>query len=461
MPLIKLLRTSTFRLAVIYLALFVASVIALLGYVYWNTAGFLARQTDQAVQGELGDLVQQYGQGGPPLVVHTVIQRARDPRESLYLFLDPRGALLAGNLDHRPNIYPDAEGWLDFQYNRRTMDGVEQHAARARAVLLPGGYYLLVGRDVQERRAIENLITNSLFWAIVLTLAMGLLGGLFMSRNMLARVDAINRSSREIMQGDLTQRLPLGGAGDELDQLAANLNAMLDQIEALMVGMRQVTDNVAHDLKSPLNRLRNRLEVTLMQDPEKEEYRQALEKTISEADQLLNTFNALLMIARAEAGSLRDSMTWMNLNGVVSDVVELYEPLAEEQQVRLTFEAEGQARVRGNRELLAQALANLIDNALKHGRPASAGQGRIDVHLRPERGGALLSVGDNGGGIPEADRARVLGRFVRLEASRNTPGSGLGLSLAAAVTRLHGGDLSLSDNHPGLLATLRLPGIAR
>ena len=385
MLLTNLLKTSTFRLAVIYLALFAASAITLLAYVYWNTAGFLARQTDEAVEAEITGLAEQYRQGGLPLLVHTVIQRSRDPGQSLYLVLDPAGRVLAGTLDARPGVEPGADGWFDFNYNRKTLDGTEIKAARARAFFLQEGYYLLVGRDVQERREIESLITNALIWAIGLTVALGLAGGLFMSRNMLARVDDINRSSRDIMEGDLSQRLPIAGTGDELDQLGRNLNAMLDQIEALMTGMRQVTDNIAHDLRSPLNRLRNRLEVTLMQEASPADYRHALERTIAEADSLLGTFNALLMIARAEAGSLREAMTWVDLAAIVSDAAELYEPVAEQSNLTLHVEVEEGLQIRGNRELLSQATANLLDNALKHGLPQDADTDRsVTVSARPD-----------------------------------------------------------------------------
>ena len=462
MPLTNLLKTSTFRLAVIYLALFAASAITLLAYVYWNTAGFLARQTDEAVEAEITGLAEQYRQGGLPLLVHTVIQRSRDPGQSLYLVLDPAGRVLAGTLDARPGVEPGADGWFDFNYNRKTLDGTEIKAARARAFFLQEGYYLLVGRDVQERREIESLITNALIWAIGLTVALGLAGGLFMSRNMLARVDDINRSSRDIMEGDLSQRLPIAGTGDELDQLGRNLNAMLDQIEALMTGMRQVTDNIAHDLRSPLNRLRNRLEVTLMQEASPADYRHALERTIAEADSLLGTFNALLMIARAEAGSLREAMTWVDLAAIVSDAAELYEPVAEQSNLTLHVEVEEGLQIRGNRELLSQATANLLDNALKHGLPQDADTDRsVTVSARPDPErpgrGVVLAVADHGVGIPAGERHHVLERFVRLEASRNTPGSGLGLSLVAAVTRLHGGRIELEDNHPGLRVSLHLP----
>ncbi|MFN4230671.1 HAMP domain-containing sensor histidine kinase [Parvibaculum sp.] len=462
MPLIKLLKTSTFRLAVIYLALFAASAITLLAYVYWNTAGFLARQTDEAVEAEIAGLAEQYRQGGLPLLVHTVIQRSRDPGQSLYLVLDPAGRVLAGTLDGRPQVEPGPDGWFDFNYNRKTLDGTEVKAARARAFYLQEGFYLLVGRDVQERREIENLITNALIWAIGLTIALGLVGGLFMSRNMLARVDDINRSSRDIMEGDLSQRLPIAGTGDELDQLGLNLNAMLDQIEALMIGMRQVTDNIAHDLRSPLNRLRNRLEITLMQEASPEDYKQALEKTIAEADNLLGTFNALLMIARAEAGSLRDSMTWVDLSATLHDAAELYEPVAEEKDLSISIDVPEGLKIWGNRELLSQAVANLLDNAIKHGLPLDNGNDRTIVvaagtdPVRPGRG-VVLSVADHGQGIPPDERQHVLERFVRLEASRNTPGSGLGLSLVAAVARLHAGSIELEDNRPGLRVTLYLP----
>jgi len=458
----NLLRTSTFRLAVIYLALFAASAITLLAYVYWNTAGFLARQTDEAVEAEIGGLAEQYRQGGLPLLVHTVIQRSRDPGSSLYLVLDPAGRVLAGTLDARPQVEPGPDGWFDFDYNRKTLDGTEVKAARARAFYLQEGFYLLVGRDVQERREIENLITNALIWAIGLTVALGLVGGLFMSRNMLARVDEINRSSLDIMGGDLSQRLPIAGTGDELDQLGRNLNAMLDQIEALMTGMRQVTDNIAHDLRSPLNRLRNRLEVTLMQEASADDYRLALEKTIAEADNLLGTFNALLMIARAEAGSLRDSMSWVDLSTTLHDAAELYEPLAEEHDIKLSLDVPEKLMIWGTRELLSQAVANLLDNAIKHGLPTDPeGPRTIEIAAVPEmsRGvkSVALSVTDHGPGIPEDQRQHVLERFVRLEASRNTPGSGLGLSLVAAVARLHGGTVELDDAEPGLRVTLLLP----
>ena len=462
MPLIKLLKTTAFRLAVLYLALFAVSAAAVLAYVYWNTAGFLVSQTDEAVQSEITGLAEQYAQGGLPLLVSTVIQRSRDPDQSLYLVLDPRGQMLAGNLTSRPSVEPGSDGWIDFRYNRKTADGeIEVKAARARAFLLPEGFYLLVGRDIQERKGVEHIITGSLVWAVALTIGLGLIGGLLMSRNMLARVDAINRISRDIMQGELGRRLPVAGTGDELDQLELNLNAMLDQIEKLMTGMRQVTDNVAHDLRSPLSRLRNRLEVSLMEDLSRDEYRLVLERTIGEADQLLRTFNALLMIARAEAGSVREAMSNIDISDIVRDVAELYEPLVEERGFGMRISVAEGLSIRGNRELLFLALSNMSDNALKHGAPAGAeGEAVVEVGAALIGGQVCICVGDHGEGVPENERERVLDRFVRLEASRNTPGSGLGLSLVAAAARLHGGRVELSDNQPGLRVSLFFPVVA-
>ncbi|WP_422362835.1 sensor histidine kinase [Pyruvatibacter mobilis] len=464
MPLDKLLSTTTFRLALVYLALFLASASALLAYLYWNTAGFLARQTETTILAETSALVSQYDEGGRAALVHGVITKARDPRQNLYLLEDQNGEALGGNLTSWPLMASDTDGWLSFVYPRRTVEGeVEIHEAIAVMTRLPEGMSLLVGQDIEERRQLEAQITNALGWAVGAMIVLGILGGAIISRNLVARIDDINRTAKDIMGGELSRRIPVTGAGDEIDQLAENLNDMLDQIERLMLGMRQVTDNIAHDLRSPLNRLRNRLEVTLMKPATQEEYAQALEKSIHEADELLGTFNALLLIARAEAGAARDGMDWVDLSALAQDAAELYEPVAEEAGLRLDLAIEPGIEYHGHRELLAQAIANLLDNAIKHAaHPGGIGEGviRLAVRSRGSRG-AEVSVSDNGPGIAPDDRERVLGRFVRLEQSRNTPGSGLGLSLVSAVTRLHGGALRLEDNEPGLRVVIGLARRAR
>lgn len=457
----NLLYTTTFRLALIYLALFSASAIASLGYVYWNTAGFLARQTDESVQAEIEYLVEQYAQGGQPQLVHLVIQRSRDPREALYLIVDARGSVLGGNLDRRPGAMPDQKGWLDFEFHRRTLEGAELHAARARGVELIDGTFLIVGRDVQALKGIESLITTSLVWALVITIALGLIGGIIVSRNMLARVDEINQTSRNIMRGDFAQRISVTGSGDELDQLAENLNAMLEQIEKLMTGMREVTDNIAHDLRSPLNRLRTRLEMAMTGDMSPSLLRQELERSINDADLLLGTFNALLAIARAEAGSHKDNMARIDLSALVEDTVELYQPVAEDAGFECRADIAPALELFGHRDMMAQAMVNLLDNAIKHGCATSERKPSLAIEVKRVGATLSISVTDNGPGIASEDRQRVLDRFVRLEASRNTPGSGLGLSLAAAAAKLHGGSLVLEDAVPGLRAVMRLPALGK
>ena len=284
----------------------------------------------------------------------------------------------------------------------------------------------------------------------------GLAGGVLISRRVLARIGAITDTSRSIMAGDLSRRVPLSGAGDELDDLAGNLNDMLGRIELLMASMREVSDNIAHDLKTPLTRLRTRAEAALRDGREAGQYREALERTIEEADDLIKTFNALLLIARLEAGALEQSMGPVDLGAVVYDAAELYEPLAEERGLSLTVEAAEGVQVRGNRQLIGQAVANMIDNAIKYSTKPGAG-GPITVRLVDGSGGPEIAVGDRGPGIAPEDRARALKRFVRLDSSRTQPGTGLGLSLVAAVARLHGGTIRLEDNAPGLRIVFVMP----
>jgi signal transduction histidine kinase len=466
----NLFRTSTFRLSIIYLVLFGLSVIAVLGFVYWQTAGFIARQTDQAIEAEIDSLAETYQARGLGAMQRLVERRAANQKQSLYVIADPNLNPIAGNLDSWPattrggrkggflaQLWPENRtneaGWVEFNFERTIGELSEVHEARARHLVTDQGFHILVGRDVHERRAFEDRLRESLLWTIGLVLALGLFGGTVMSRNMLNRIDGINRVSRDIMLGDLSQRVPVAGNADELDRLALNLNAMLDQIERLMTGMREVTDNVAHDLRSPLNRLRSRLEVTLMEPPSVAAYREALEATVNEAEGLLHTFNALLSIAQAEAGVRREDLADLDVATVTRDAAELYEPAAEDKGLAFSVKAEDGLTIRGNRHLLSQALANLLDNAIKY----TPNGGAVTVTAKKAGAAAELVVTDTGPGITEPDRERVLDRFVRLESSRNKPGSGLGLSLVRAVAKHHGAALALDDNHPGLRVTLRFP----
>jgi hypothetical protein len=274
-----------------------------------------------------------------------------------------------------------------------------------------------------------------------------------MSRKVLARLDSINRTSTEIVAGDFSRRVPLSDAHDEFDALAENLNRMFERIERLMKGMREVADSVAHDLRTPLNRLRNRLEEAQRRLDPQSPHAADIEAAIAETDGLIATFNALLLIAEADSGMARGALTQLDLSAVVADVAELYAPLAEEKNIALTVMPAGVLTIEGNRSLISQALANLIDNAIKY-TPA---EGRVTIFAAETPSGVDLTVADSGPGIPVADRARVVERFVRLEASRNSPGTGLGLSLVAAVARLHQARLTLDDNNPGLKATISFP----
>lgn len=442
-------QTTAFRLALVYLLLFAASAFALIAFIYWNTAGFMASQTDETINAEIVGLREQYGQTGLPGLRQIILERSAGGGTGLYLLANADFSRLAGNLSKWPDVPTGQNAWVDFTYDKA--GSAERRAARARHFELLGGFQLLVGRDVHERREIEDRIESALFWSACLTIGLGFVGGLFMSRGVTRRLDVINRTSRDIMEGDLTRRMPLSGADDEFDELATNLNDMLDQIERLMSGMSEVADNIAHDLRTPLNRLRSRLEVTLMRPASEQEYREALEGAIAESDGLITTFNSLLLIARAETGEARENFEVIDLKPVLMDVVELYEPLAEAKRIELKVKPLPSAEIQGDRGLISQALANLIDNAIKY----TPEEGTVAVSMKVAGDVATVEVRDTGPGIPKEERDHVLRRFVRLEASRNEPGSGLGLSLVAAVVRLHDGEIDLGDAGPGLIATLR------
>ncbi len=303
----------------------------------------------------------------------------------IYLIVDPQGHPLAGNLSSWPNTREIRPGWIGFPVEIGRGAARETHPARGRIFAIPGGYRLLVGRDLRDAAAYRKQVTTTLAWAGLLTLGLGLAGGIFISRNMLRRVEAVSNTAARIIHGDLGQRVKLSGSGDEFDQLATNLNAMLDQIERLMAGMRQVTDNIAHDLRTPLSRLRSRLEVTLLERPDAVRCEEVIRETIAEADHLLGTFNALLNIAEAEAGSNRAGMDTVDLAEIAYSVAELYEPFAEEKGLRLDVEAEQPVMVRGDRHLLAQAIANLLDNAIKY---TPAGRVRLSVAASASRAAA-------------------------------------------------------------------------
>jgi signal transduction histidine kinase len=456
----KILKTSTFRLAAIYLLVFALSVGAILAYVFWNTAGLLARQTDATIRAEVQALADQYRILGLPGIVDTIQRRSSERGGGIYLLANKEGKRVTGNLESVPKQVIDETGWIDFPLDIVVGTTKQRRSARAFHADLTDDYELIVGRDVEELKLFGDIIKRTLFWALGFALVLGLGGGWLTSRNFLRRVDAITDASRNIMGGNLAGRMPVTGSDDELDKLASALNEMLDQIERLMTGMKEVTSNVAHDLKTPLSRLRARVESALRSN-NKTEYRSALDKTIEESDRLLQTFNALLSIARAEAGQSRDTLQQINAHDIVADVAELYQPIAEEEGGTLVVHVEPNLTVMADRQLLSQALSNLVDNALKYGVTEADPKPQIMIEGKLEAGSVVIVVSDHGAGIAAEDRARVLDRFVRLDESRSKPGNGLGLSLVAGVMKLHGATLVLEDNQPGLRAKLVFPSMTR
>ncbi|MBS0472380.1 MAG: HAMP domain-containing histidine kinase [Proteobacteria bacterium] len=449
----RVFRTQAYRIVFVYVAVFAVSVAALLAFTYWNTKRALDSQTDQVIEGEIAELNAQYLQLGLRGLADLIATRSSHGGPGLYLLANSFQQRIVGNLDSWPRTLEHPGNFVEFDYKRRTENQIETRRARGRVFPLAGGFYLLIAQDVHERYLTERLFTTTLPWTVGLVLVLGLAGGGLMARNMLRRLDQINRTSAEIIGGDLTRRVPIGPSHDEFDALAENLNTMLDRIERLMKGVREVADSVAHDLRTPLNRLRNRLETTLRHIGPGSEQAGEIEAAVAETDQLITTFNALLLIAEADAGVARGKMSMIDLAPVVEDVAELYEPLAEEKGVTLKLSPAGSTVIEGNRSLISQALANLVDNAIKY----TPQGGRVTVTALETPDGAELRVADSGQGIPEAERARVVERFVRLDASRSAPGTGLGLSLVAAVARLHDARLVLEDNKPGLRAVMRFP----
>jgi len=451
----RLVKTHAFRLASLYFAVFAISVFGVLLFVYWMSADFVERQTQATLDAEISGLAEQYAQRGLSGLIQIVAARSAGDRGDgmLYLVTDREGRPLAGNITGWPEGTPVSPGPVAFTVEIRAKGKPEARPARGALIVIPDGYRLLVARDISDADLFRERIKMTLVWSGLVALGAGLIGGAVMSRNLLRRVEQVNRTAERVIAGNLSDRIPLMGSSDEFDQLAANLNGMLDQIEQLMTAMREVTDNVAHDLRTPLARLRARLELSLIGSPDAAAQSDAVRAAIDEADRLLATFNALLNIAEAESGAGRERAESLDLAATARTAAELYEPVAEENGCTLRLDIEPGMMIRGDRHLLSQAVANLLDNALKYG----GGEVTLSAHQRDGR--AVLEVSDRGPGIPESERANVFERFVRLEPSRSTPGNGLGLSLVRAVARLHNGTVALVDNHPGLKVRLEFAAL--
>ncbi len=445
-----LVRTSTFQLTLFYTGLFSVSAALLAMFFYWSTIGLLLRETDATLKAEVTGLAEQYLEHGLQRLVQVIVHRMGNDQSGsmVYLFATRDNQPLAGNLLEWPRIEADVDGWVEFSHRRA--DG-RILPTRARVYGLGDGLHLLVGRNIEQLQQLRQVFNRALVLGVGLIFVLATGGGLLMSSRLLKRVGAMTAATGDIVAGQLDRRLESRGTGDKFDELAKRVNIMLDRLAALLATVRHVSDNIAHDLRTPLTRLRNRLELAARDAPAA--VRDELEASVEDADQLLATFAALLRIARIESGSYDAQYEPLDVGTLVNDAIELYLGVAQDKRLALHAEVEGRAVVRGDRNLLFQALTNLLDNAIKHAPAGSL----VKIVVGLAGGGVVIDVKDAGAGIPIGEYERVTQRFTRLDQSRSLPGSGLGLSLVKAVAELHHGTLSFSDNAPGLCASLKLP----
>ena len=453
-----LLRSASVRLAAVYAVLFGLSAVVFMMFLWWATAGLLEREVEGAIRGDAQALAERWQDGGLPSLALTVGERLDQDVDdtAIYLLVDANGTRLAGNLEQWPKPVTSADLWYELPISRAGSKGLaEMHAYR-----LPGGDNLLIGRDIHGRNMLRRLLGQTLLYALLMV---GLLSGLgaVVVRNLFHRmVSNVAGTAARIAAGDLAERVPLVGTGDEFDQVAETINDMLDRIARLMDGVRQVSNSIAHDLRTPITRARAELEDALRTTRDPDALRGAIERGVEDLDGITKVFEALLRISEIEAGARRSAFAAFDLQPLLAGLGEFYAALAEDRGLALAVACPGGLHVRGDRALLQQAIANLLDNAMKFSPEGST------VRLAATRlpGRITIEVVDEGPGIPEADRGRATERFFRGETARNTPGSGLGLALVQAVMQLHGGELALSHgsggfatNGPGLCATLILP----
>jgi hypothetical protein len=447
----RLLRSAGVRFAVVYAVLLALSAAALALFLWWATAGLLDRQTEAQIQADAQSLSERFSTGRIPALVLTIQDRLTQDVEddAIYLLIDASGARIAGNLEHWPEGAAQSGGWYELPIERAGTRSI----ALVQSFTLPGGFRLLVGRDARVRAQLRRLLTDAFLWALLVVLAMASAGALVVRslfRRTLANVSA---TATAIAGGDFTQRVRLSGRGDEFDQLAETINDMLDRIGRLMEAVREVSNAIAHDLRTPITRARARLEDASLHAATPSELRAAIDRATTDLDGIVAVFQALLRIAEIEAGSRRSAFASVDLVPLLADVAELYGAVAEDKGITLEMDAPTRLPTYGDRELIQQAVANLVDNAVKFSPPDSV------VHLSAVSvpSGAEIAVADQGPGIPVADRSRAAERFFRGELARNTPGAGLGLALVQAVAQLHSGGLRLADASPGLIAVLTLP----
>ncbi len=452
-----IIRTTPFRLTMLFLALFAAAAAAFLGYIYVATAGEVTRRADVEVSREISSLQAIYARAGASALNQALIERAATERPFLYLMMDATGKPVTGNIAATPVDPPGAEAHATFRVTETDADGaVVRRQAWGRQVKLAQGELLFVGADIGEAQGYVLRIVRALWGAGILVLVLGLAGGLLISRNVSRSLSGLQQVVSAVAAGDLNARAPVRDVGDEYDELASGMNAMLDRVERLMAGLRHAGDAIAHDLRSPLTRLRARLEAALIEvENGRADPTTSLAEALEDTDGVLRTFNAVLAISRLQAAGQIPNPQLFDPSELCAGLAELYEPLCEDKGLEFSVELSKGLKVRGDRSFVGQALANLLDNAVKY-TPTG---GAVMLRVRQRSSGEVeCSITDTGPGVPEEDRARVVERFVRLENSRSLPGSGLGLSLVQAVAEAHGGRLDLDEGPGRVRGAARHPG---
>ncbi len=451
----RLFHSYTFQLVLLYVTIFSTSTLIIFYFFYLFTASYMTQQMDNTIQAEIQGLAERYNQEGLQGLTALIVERVNRQQatgNSIYLLTNYTLKPLVGNLDRWPKNATINDDWLEFRLEINEQAD-ETHLARAKIFRLPGRYGLLVGRDINQLTKAKRRIIQALTWGLVMMVLLAFVGGLVLSRRTVRKIEKINQTTQSIMSGDLSRRVPISNRNDDFDQVAGNLNQMLDRIQALMEDIRRVSDNIAHDLRTPLARLRQHLEEARLQEKPHSKSAQNMEQSIKEADSLLTTFNALLRIARIEAGQLSASFKKIDFDVLMHDVVEFYEPLVEDKQQTLETTIDVDVVSWGDRDLLFQALANVIENSIKY----TPNRGHILLSLIRLSSQLVITIADNGPGIPEAEREKVFRRFYRLDQSRSSSGNGLGLSMVSAVVSLHNGSIELQGNNPGLKTVIRLP----
>lgn len=449
-----LIRSAGIRFALIYAVVFGVSAFLLAFSLWYSTVGLLQRQVEVSIRNDSIALDERFTAGGLPSLIAAINDRMSDTLDSdgIYLLLDRLGNPIIGNLDQWPVGLTETNTWYQLPVHLLHSQGVKS-IALLRASTLPGGDQLLVGRDVRARAELRNVLRDGLIWALGLMFVLGIIGAILIRSLFRRMIRDISTTTRAIARGDLTRRIPKTGDGDEFDELAEIINDMLERIARLMDGVRQVSNAIAHDLRTPITRARTRLEDASLHAHSLDDLQSAIERATQDLDGIVGVFEALLRIAEIEAGSRRAAFCKTDLAPMLHDIDELYRAVAEERGLTLHTKIASELPLLGDRELVQQAVANLLDNALKFTAPGTT----IDFRARLEETVIEITVADRGPGISPEDRNRATERFFRAEAARNTAGSGLGLALVAAVAQLHNGTLHLADNHPGLRAMISLP----